>query len=57
VYQATINAKYGDRMSSAPHHGPAPDKLHMHLDIRPLNVVADPDTGFGIDSSGRVVLY
>lgn len=55
--QATINAKYGPRMSSAPHHGPAPDKLHMHLDIRPLNVVADMDTGFRVDSSGRVVLY
>jgi Domain of unknown function (DUF4157) len=55
--QTTINKKYGPRMSSAPHHGPAPDKLHMHLDIRPLNVIADPDTGFGIDSSGRVVLY
>jgi hypothetical protein len=55
--QATINAKYGARMSSAPHHGPAPDKLHMHLDIRPLNVVADPDTGYGINSSGRVSLY
>ncbi|HEU4391863.1 MAG TPA: DUF4157 domain-containing protein [Blastocatellia bacterium] len=56
--QATINAKYGSpRMSSAPHHGPSPDKLHMHLDIRPLNVVADPDTGFGVNKSGRVELY
>jgi hypothetical protein len=56
--QATINAKYGaPRMSSAPHHGPAPDKLHMHLDIRPLNVVADAKTGYGVDAAGRVVLY
>ena len=55
--QAKINAKYGARMSSAPHHGPAPDKLHMHLDIRPLDVVADHDTGFGVNSSGRVELY
>src|SRR2546423_9515189 len=55
--QTKINAKYGARMSSAPHHGPSPDKLHMHLDIRPLNVVADPDTGFGVNPSGRVVLY
>ena len=55
--QTKINAKYGPRMSSAPHHGPAPDKLHMHLDIRPLNVVADSDTGFGVKGSGRVVLY
>ena len=55
--QTKINAKYGGRMSSAPHHGPAPDKLHMHLDIRPLNVVADSDTGFGVNSRGRVILY
>ena len=55
--QATINARYGGRMSSAPHHGPAPDKLHMHLDIRPLNVVADPVTGFGVNPAGRVVLF
>jgi hypothetical protein len=44
-------------MSSAPHHGPAPDKLHMHLDIRPLNVVADSKTGYGVNTAGRVVLY
>ncbi len=55
--QTTINAKYGGRMTSAPHHGPAPDKLHMHLDIRPLDVVADTETGFGMNASGRVVLY
>jgi hypothetical protein len=55
--QATINAKYGARTSSAPHHGPAPDKLHMHLDVRPLQVASDPDTGFTLDSSGRVVLF
>jgi Domain of unknown function (DUF4157) len=54
--QATINAKYGPRMSSAPHHGPSPDKLHMHLDIRPLNVVADSATGYHVDASNRVVL-
>jgi|GEM_PF-4330449 len=55
--QAKINQKYGPRMSSAEHHGPAPDKLHMHLDIRPLDLVADPDTGFAVNPSGRVVLY
>ncbi len=55
--QATINTKYGARMSSAPHHGPAPDKLHMHLDIRPLDVAPDSDTGFSVDASGRVSLY
>jgi hypothetical protein len=55
--QAKINAKYGPRMSSAPHHGPAPDKLHMHLDVRPLNVVPDTQTGYRIDSSDRVVLF
>ena len=55
--QAKINAKYGPRMSPAPHHGPAPDKLHMHLDIRPLSVIADSDTGFGVNASGRVILY
>jgi len=55
--QTTINNKYGaPRMSSAPHHGPAPDKLHMHLDIRPLDVQPDRDTGYHVDS-GRVVLY
>jgi hypothetical protein len=55
--QKIVNEKYGPRMSSAPHHGPAPDKLHMHLDIRPLNVVADPTTGFGVNTEGRVVLH
>ena len=55
--QTKINAKYGARMSSAPHHGPAPDKLHMHLDIRPLNLVPDPATGYDINRSGRVTLY
>jgi hypothetical protein len=54
--QATINAKYGARMSSAPHHGPSPDKLHMHLDIRPLNVAASRATGYHVDPSDRVVL-
>ena len=55
--QATINAKYGaPRMSSAPHHGPSPDKLHMHLDIRPLSVAFDSKTGFTVNASGRVVL-
>ncbi len=54
--QAKINAKYGPRMSSAPHHGPAPDKLHMHLDVRPLNVVPGRETGFTVDPNGRVVL-
>jgi hypothetical protein len=55
--QAKINAKYGAfRMGSAPHHGPAPDKLHMHLDIRPLAPEPDVVTGFGVDASGRVVV-
>jgi hypothetical protein len=57
VLQTTINAKYGARMSSAPHHGPSPDKLHMHLDIRPLDVVADSVTGYRVDTNDRVALY
>ena len=42
---------------TTPHHGPAPDKLHMHLDIRPLDVQADPTTGYRVEPSGRVVLF
>jgi hypothetical protein len=54
--QKRINKKYGHRMTSAPHHGPAPDKLHMHLDVRPLNLMADEFTGFQVGAGGRIVL-
>jgi hypothetical protein len=52
---ATVGAKYGkNRISKAPHHGPAPDKLHIHLDVRPDKLQPDAVTGFSVDSSGRV---
>jgi len=55
---ATIGGKYGaNRISKAPHHGPAPDKLHIHLDVRPETLRPDPVTGFQVDKSGRVVPF
>jgi hypothetical protein len=52
---ATVGRKYGaGRISKAPHHGPAPDKLHIHLDVRPDKLQPDAVTGFQIDKSGRV---
>jgi hypothetical protein len=55
---ARITPKYGARrITKAPHHGPAPDKLHIHLDLRPVNLVPDPTTGFTVNASGRVQLF
>jgi hypothetical protein len=51
----TINAKYGaGRMHRLPHHGPAPDKLHIHLDLRPATLTPDNVSGFRIGPDGRV---
>jgi hypothetical protein len=50
-----VGDKYGKhRISKAPHHGPAPDKLHIHLDLRPDKLQPDAKTGFHINDSGRV---
>jgi hypothetical protein len=52
---ATVGAKYGaNRISKAPHHGPAPDKLHIHLDVRPDKLQPDAVTGFRVNAAGRV---
>jgi hypothetical protein len=52
---ATVGAKYGKhRISKAPHHGPAPDKLHIHLDVRPDKLYPDAVTGFTVNAAGRV---
>lgn len=52
---ATVGAKYGARrISKAPHHGPSPDKLHIHLDVRPDKLQPDAVTGFQVDAAGRV---
>jgi len=50
----TIGDKYGKRISKAPHHGPSPDKLHVHLDLRPDKLQPDATSGFHINQSGRV---
>jgi len=55
---ARIGPKYGARrITKAPHHGPAPDKLHIHLDLRPVDLVPDLTTGFTVNPSGRVQLF
>jgi hypothetical protein len=54
----TVTGKYGARrISKAPHHGPAPDKLHIHLDLRPDKLQLDPMAGFRVDARGRVDPY
>lgn len=53
----TINSKYGaSRMHQAPHHGPAPDKLHVHLDLRPAAIAPDKVSGFSIGAGGRIIV-
>jgi hypothetical protein len=53
----TINSKYGaGRMHQAPHHGPAPDKLHIHLDLRPVAIAPDKVSGFTIGAGGRIIV-
>ena len=53
----TINSKYGaGRMHQAPHHGPAPDKLHIHLDLRPVAIAPDTVSGFSIGAGGRIIV-
>jgi hypothetical protein len=55
---ATIGRKYGaGRISKAPHHGPAPDKLHVHLELRPVTLLPDPRTGFSVDADGRIQVF
>ena len=52
---ATVGKKFGaNRISKAPHHGPAPDKLHVHLDLRPVTFQPDATTGFTIGPGGRI---
>ncbi len=52
---AAVGGKYGrNRISKAPHHGPSPDKLHIHLDVRPDKLQPDMRTGFVVNSAGRV---
>lgn len=54
----TIGTKYGaGRISKAPHHGPAPDKLHIHLDLRPVTLMPDPVTGFSVGAGGRIQVF
>lgn len=51
-----VNLRYGDdHAATAPDHGPAPDhKLHIHLDIRPLTIAPDAQTGYSINANGRL---
>ena len=51
-----VRTSYGQqRIHTAPHHGPAPDKLHIHLDLRPVDLQPDEVTGFDV-VGGRVRL-
>lgn len=52
---ADINEKYGDGRirTDVAGHGPG-DSLHIHLDIRPMNMAPDSQTGYSINSNGRV---
>jgi hypothetical protein len=53
--RADLDAKFGQgRVLNAPKHGPGPD-MHIHLDLRPLAVSLDAQTGFAV-RDGRVVL-
>ena len=56
---ATIGRKYGaGRISKAPNHGPAPDhKLHVHVDLRPVTLEPDPQTGFSVAADGRIQVF
>lgn len=50
-----LDGKFGaGRVLHAPKHGPGPD-IHIHLDLRPLSVALDAQTGFRLEQ-GRVVL-
>jgi hypothetical protein len=50
-----VGDKFGAyRISKAPHHGPSPDKLHVHLDLRPDKLQPDAKSGFEVNQSGRV---
>ena len=40
------------RLFKAAHHGPAPDKLHIHLDLRPVTMPSDAMIGFAVDAAG-----
>jgi hypothetical protein len=52
---ATVGGKFGrNRISKAPDHGPAPHKLHIHLDVRPDKLQPDAVTGFTVGASVRV---
>lgn len=54
VIREEINRRFGDgRVLQAPGHGP--DKLHIHLDLRPLTFNKDETTGYGTDQ-GHIVL-
>ncbi len=50
-----VRTRYGQqRIHTAPNHGPAPDnKLHIHLDLRPVDLQPDEVTGFDV-VGGRV---
>lgn len=50
------NKKYGSgrQLTGIPGHGP--DKIHIHLDLRPLNLAKDSTTGYTTNANGRVVV-
>jgi hypothetical protein len=53
----TINTKYGaGRLHQLAHHGPSPDKLHIHLDLRPVAVAPDKVSGFSVGAGGRITV-
>jgi hypothetical protein len=50
-----VNERYGpNRIAMAEGHGPGKATLHIHLDIRPMDLAPDSATGFGINTNGRV---
>jgi hypothetical protein len=51
-----INKKYGaGRIVHVPHHGPDGDKLHIHLDLKPVKQKLDSKSGYEI-KDGRIIL-
>lgn len=48
-----VGDRYGkNRISKALHHGPSPDKLHIHLALRPDELQPDAKTGFDVTNGG-----
>ncbi len=53
--RAELDRKFGQgRVLRAEGHGPGP-RIHIHLDLRPLSVALDRQTGFRVER-GRVIL-